>query len=57
MKLTPFEEKSLTKCGWSRSPKPRWTAYDAKRFNLDLPDDVVMTVQDRAFTSPIWYTP
>ena len=38
-------------------PKPRWTAYDAKIFNLDLPDDVVMTVQDRAYTSPIWYTP
>ncbi len=38
-------------------PKPRWTAYDAARFGLDLDDDVVMTVQDRAYTSPIWYTP
>ena len=38
-------------------PKPRWTAYDAARFGLDLPDDVAMTVQDRAYTSPIWYTP
>ena len=38
-------------------PKPRWTAYDAAHFGLDLPDDVVMTVQDRAYTSPIWYTP
>lgn len=38
-------------------PTPRWTAYDAKFFNVKMPDDVVMTVQDRAYTSPIWYTP
>jgi uncharacterized membrane protein len=39
-------------------PKPRWTAYDAKYFNLkDLPEDMPMSVQDRAYTSPIWYTP
>ncbi len=38
-------------------PKPRWTAYDAKRFGTTMPDDVKMTVQDRAYTSPIWYTP
>ena len=39
-------------------PKPRWTAYDAKYFNLkDLPEDLPMSVQDRAYTSPIWYTP
>ena len=38
-------------------PTPRWTAYDAKYFNINMPDDVRMTVQDRAYTSPIWYTP
>ncbi len=38
-------------------PKPRWTAYDAKFFKIKMPDNVAMTVQDRAYTSPIWYTP
>jgi hypothetical protein len=38
-------------------PTPRWTAYDAKRFGISLPDAVKMTVQDRAYTSPIWYSP
>jgi hypothetical protein len=39
-------------------PTPRWTAYDAKRFGIDdLPEEVPMIVQDRAYTSPIWYTP
>ncbi|THD65692.1 DUF3604 domain-containing protein [Robertkochia marina] len=38
-------------------PTPRWTAYDSKFFNVKMPDDTVMYLQDRAYTSPIWYTP
>ncbi len=38
-------------------PKPRWTTYDAAFFGIPLPDSVPPAVQDRAYTSPIWYTP
>lgn len=38
-------------------PTPRWTAYDAKRFGVKPLPGTTMTVTERAYTSPIWYTP
>ncbi|AUX76543.1 hypothetical protein NXT3_CH01978 [Sinorhizobium fredii] len=38
-------------------PTPRWTAYDGKRFGVKPLPGTATTITERAYTSPIWYTP
>ena len=38
-------------------PTPRWPVFDEVRFGVKLPKEVTRVLQERAYTSPIWYTP
>jgi hypothetical protein len=38
-------------------PTPRWTTIDAKVYGSDVPDVAERITQERAYTSPVWYSP
>ncbi len=47
-----------TTCACWRSRRPSWLAYDQAFYgNIDLPADAVLVQQERAYTSPFWFTP
>ena len=51
------EEKAFYYVRVLQIPTPRWTVYDEKFFKFKIDQKLPETIQERAYTSPIWYTP
>jgi len=51
------EERSFYYARVIEIPTPRWSTFEAFRFGIPIPEGAPVSTQDRAYTSPIWYTP
>ena len=51
------KEKALYYVRVLEIPIPRWTTFDAKFFGVKNPDGAPVSIQERAYTSPVWCTP
>ena len=51
------EEKAFYYSRVIEIPTPRWVVYDKVRMGAEIPEGTELTTQERAYTSPIWYTP
>ena len=51
------EEKAFYYARVLEIPTPRWVLYDKVRLGAEIPEEAELVHQERAYTSPIWYTP
>jgi len=51
------DEKAFYYARVMEIPTPRWVVYDKVRMGSEIPEGAELIGQERAYTSPIWYTP